>query len=182
MLAQENKKNVLEELKDVTKCVELLQKRLGLSLRTVKGHLATDHFQMDEFEEIAKGFKDWNKLAHQTYKRITSQGKICAKEQVAEYYARQESLFNNMEIQGQAMKINLERKRNFEKMKNPVSKDVEKEERDSRKKIALDAFKNLYEQEPTLETDVQRNLKNYRWQSLEESKRGDTEGNSSSDL
>ena len=129
-------------------------------MKTPKRHYVSDHIveMMDVYDGIAEYYEDWVEQAHQTYRKCTTRGKIRDKAGSANYYARQEKLYQNNTIAKISVVVKEQRNRKFTTDRGPVKAEREQDLRRERRKNAVEQFKVLYAAKPELSTNLQLNL------------------------
>ena len=94
------KERILNEMRKTIQLVDGSTKRLNLSMRTPKRHIASSHLvaMIDLHDGIAEWLEDWLEQVHQTQKRNDARGKIRQREVKARYTCRVEALARNAGI------------------------------------------------------------------------------------
>jgi hypothetical protein len=123
-------------------------------MRTPKRHICDDHLVgfIDTHDGIAEYVEDWLEQIHQTYKKISSRGKIRSKETKGYYESKQEAIRLNVGVI-EAGKVMVERtKRSFrhERTDQMSAAERQKQARKERRAAAVERAEILFATKPIL--------------------------------
>jgi hypothetical protein len=147
---------LLEELREAIDLVNTSTKRLGMSMRTPKRHICEDHLVtfINVHDGIAEYLEDWLEQTHQTYKKISSRGKIWNKETKGNYESKQEAISHSIDVReaGKAMLEKTRRRFRHQNTRNNQRSAAasRKQARHQRRRDAVERAHLLFATKPTL--------------------------------
>lgn len=147
-----------EILDNLTKTITLLNWstfRLGLSMRTVKRHICSDHLVqfVDVHNGIADYLEDWLEQTHQTYKALNSKAKIRDTKKKAVYEIKQQTIRQNDRVVEAGRGMYEMTRRDFKKERCNITKsEVDRIVRCQRRDEAVERARHLFQNKPSLPT------------------------------